>query len=508
MKAARLGQVVQAGGVAAAMLAAVLFNVLVARHYRRWDLTTHGLYTLSPATLHTLHALGESIEVDVLLSSRDPLADSVRFLLSAYQAETDRLVVRYLDPDRHQADFLAVQQKYGIEAGKTEDGVVVTDAAIVMSRAHGKPFFLSAAELVDDRDESRARSKVEQAFTLTLRKIVNDTRPRICFTTGHGEKRLEDGGPRGLGELGSRLKKNNYDPEEIDTSLPGEKNPLDGCKVAVIVGPTQPFAADDAARVRAWFEAGGSVLVLSSPVPDSENRRMLSLGLEPVTSAADITMEETFVFEGDPARKLPGGFGEQFLAEPKIHPITQGLLGERNRDLKILMTASRSLARAGTGAAAPAELLVTSKDAFGMTDFFGWAERGGAPQKTAADRPGPLALAMAAELTKKPAGVAHGPRMVVVGTASVALGQSWQERVLRGGAIFTESALSWLSAEPPIVDIPDKPAIAGARIDEGALAELWRYVMLYMPGAVVLLAVAVYIRRRTTETRPARETRS
>ena len=57
------------------------------------------------------------------------------------------------------------------------------------------------------------------------------------------------------------------------------------------------------------------------------------------------------------------------------------------------------------------------------------------------DRGGPLALAMAAELPKSK-GALHGPRMVVVGAANVALGQSWQERVLRGEAIFTESVLS------------------------------------------------------------------
>ena len=138
-----------------------------------------------------------------------------------------------------------------------------------------------------------------------------------------------------------------------------------------------------------------------------------------------------------------------------------------------------------------------------MTDFFAWAERGGPPQRTSADRPGPLALAMAAELPKKSATAAHGPRMVVVGTASVALGQSWQERALRGGAIFTESALSWLSAESPIVDVPDKPAVAGARINEASLGELLRYVMLYMPGAVLFLGVSVWLRRRTSGARAA-----
>jgi hypothetical protein len=491
--------VVEAGGVVAAMILAVLVNVLVSRHYKRWDLTTSQLYTLSPATLDTLHSLGERVDVDVVLSSGDPLANSVKFLLDAYQAESDRLAVHYVDPDRRPADLLALQQKYGIEAGKTEDGHVVTDAAIIMSRAHGKPFFLAAAELVDETEDARVRSKLEQELTITLRSVMSDERTRVCFVTGHGEKRLDDGGPRGLGELASRLKKNNFDTEEIDTSLPGNAEPLKGCRVAVIAGPSQPFGAEDAARIRAWFVGGGNLFILSSPVPDSDKRRMLPLGLDAITTAAGIAMDESFVFEPDPARKLPGGFGEQFLAEPKAHAITEGLVGEKNRDLKILMTASRSLSRVPGAPVPAAELLTTTKDAFGMTDFFAWAEKGGPPEKSAGDRSGPLTLAMAAELPNKLPGASHGSRMVVVGATSLALGQSWQERVLRGGAIFTESALSYLAAKPPIVDVPDKPAVTGARISEESLSEILRYSMLYMPGAVVLLGLAVYLRRRVSD---------
>ena len=112
---------------------------------------------------------------------------------------------------------------------------------------------------------------------------------------------------------------------------------------------------------------------------------------------------------------------------------------------------------------------------------------------------------MAAELPNKVPGAAHGPRMVVVGTTSLALGQSWQERVLRGGAIFTESAISFLAARPPIVDVPDKPASAGARINEASLGEILRYSMIYMPGAVLLLGLAVYLRRRISDAGSAGE---
>ena len=112
MKSARLSQWVDVGGVAAVMVLAVMVNVYAARHFRRWDLTAHGLYTLSPATIETLHTLGERIDVDVLLSSKDPLANSIRFLLTAYEAETDRLAIRYVDPDRRPADFVALQLEY------------------------------------------------------------------------------------------------------------------------------------------------------------------------------------------------------------------------------------------------------------------------------------------------------------------------------------------------------------------------------------------------------------
>jgi hypothetical protein len=496
-----------AAGVLASVVGAVLVNVAVARHYRRWDLTTHKLYTLSSATVETLHALPERIEIDVLLPSNDAMTASVKFLLSEYESQSDKLDVRYVDPDRHTAEFIALQQKYGIEAGRTEDGQIVTDASIVVSREGKKPFFISSSQLVDygDGENDRARSRVEQVLTGTIRSVVDDERPKICFTEGHGEMRLDDGGPRGLGELADRLKKNNYDAESRDTSAPNAKDPLAGCRVAVIAGPNEPFSGAETDRIRGWLEAGGNLLVFAGPVPDNDRKTFLPLHLDAITGAGGIALDEDFVFEKDPRFKLPIGMGEQFFAQPKQHDVTLGLVGERNQDLKILMVAARSLSRTGSGPTAPTEMLVSSKEAVGVGDLFAMAEKGSTPEKGAGDRGGPLALAMAAELPRpKGSTAAHGPRLVVVGSSSVAWGQSWQERAIRGGAIFTESALSWLAARPAIVDIPDKPAAAGLRIDESSLGEVLRYVVLYMPAAAGLLGLAVFLRRRSTEGKVAK----
>jgi ABC-type uncharacterized transport system involved in gliding motility auxiliary subunit len=73
-------------GVLGAALLAVNLNVLVARWYKRWDLTADRLYTLSPATLNTLHALDRPLTVTVFLSRADPLSVSVRQMLVQYWA--------------------------------------------------------------------------------------------------------------------------------------------------------------------------------------------------------------------------------------------------------------------------------------------------------------------------------------------------------------------------------------------------------------------------------------
>ena len=150
----------------AACLLAVLVNVLVARHYKRWDLTKGGLYTLSEPTVETLHGLEEPVKVLLLLPSRDPLGLSVSHLLDAYRAESSRVEVESTDPDRHPAEFIATQQRYGVVAGKTEDGRIVTDAAIIVVRGD-RHHFVTSQDLieVDDDQDLRARPKLELALT-------------------------------------------------------------------------------------------------------------------------------------------------------------------------------------------------------------------------------------------------------------------------------------------------------------------------------------------------------
>ncbi|WP_437977775.1 GldG family protein [Sorangium sp. So ce295] len=511
-------------GIIAAMVLAVLVNLLVARHYRRWDWTQGGLYTLSDATVSTLRSIEEPIRVYVLLSEGDPLTLSVRHLLDAYRAENPRIEVEVTDPDRRPAEFLAVQQRYGVVAGKTDDGRIVTDAAIIVARGD-RPHFLTASDLVEveDEDDLRSRPRLEQALTGALRSVLRSERPLICFAAGHGEKSIEAGGAGGLAALKDRLNKNNYevvalgggrgadghghDDEEEAFAAPPEPAPevdLDRCRVLVLAGPSRPVPASDVARYRAFIEKGGSALIALGPVPDESDQRYVDLGLSGLLAVAGVELRSDFVFELDPKLRSTQGFGETFAPIVRPHPITEGLIKAADLGLGPVLTVASSLAPTASGPVVPAPLLVTSDQAFGMVDFFSWARDPSDPKPRDGDHPGPLTIACASELPK-PAGssAAHGPRVVVVGSPGVLYGANWQSPELRGTAVLVESALSWLAASPPMLDIPDKPAFtAGLRISEDSLAGIFRYVIVYMPLAAALLGLAVYLARRGSERRP------
>jgi hypothetical protein len=91
-----------------------------------------------------------------------------------------------------------------------------------------------------------------------------------------------------------------------------------------------------------------------------------------------------------------------------------------------------------------------------------------------------------------------------VGTRFILAEDNWrQPRPLHGAAYFVDSALSWLSARPAVVDVPDKAEIAaGMRVSSEGRAEVERYVLLFMPLAALLMGASVWAFRRAAENKP------
>ncbi|MCU0692482.1 MAG: GldG family protein [Polyangiaceae bacterium] len=501
----RSTKVISAVGVIAALVIAVLVNILSGRNYRRWDVTAARLYTLSEATVTTLRNLEQDVQVEVLLSSSDPLHGSVINLLEAYGGHTSRLDVRRIDPDRDQAEFAAVQQKYGIVAGRTEGGRVVADAALIVA-SRGKHWFITAGEMVDfsDVQEGQTKSKLEQVLTGGIRSVLGGERMRLCFSEGHSEFSLDDNSDQGLGELRDRLLKNNYDPISVDTTKQDPAAALDGCEALIVVGPGVAFKQPEAEAIVARMRKGMGGFFLLNPMLDTDKRTQLDTGLGSVARAFGIGIANDYVFEQDDAFRLPKGTGEVFFPELKPHATTDALLGPAAAvtAFRVVLMRSRSFDTPG-GSAQPTAVLTTSDDAFGMMDFFSWVDLGGEPSKQPRDRSGPLTVGVASELPASQDGT-RGARLVVLGSANPCFSHNWRDPSLRGNALFVGNAISWIAERPPIVDVPVRitPA-ATLRITEQSLSEVMRYVLLFMPAAAALLGLAVYLRRRSRDDKAA-----
>ena len=490
-------------GVVAALVIVVLVNVLSARHYRRWDMTSARLYTLSDATTQTLDSLERDVQVDVLLSSTDPLRQSIDDLLKIYRGRTSRLHVRYVDPDRHPAEFAAMQQRYGIIAGRTQDGRVVADTAVVVTSGK-RHWFITPDDMVEisDTAEGLTKSKIEQALTIGIRSVLDSKRLKVCFAAGHGEYSPDDISNRGLSEIRDRLTKENNETSVEDLTKGDVENKLSSCDMLVVASPSVPYEEKLARAVAARVKHGLDLLLVVGPISDPNQRHLLPTGFERLAQSYGLRINADVVFERDPALIVPRGSGEVFLPEIKHHDITKALLGPAAAiaSMRIVVRQSRSFDILDPSLALP--LLDTSDKAFGMVDYYAWVRAGGEPKPSAASLKGPRTVAAAAQLG--PEDDSLQSRLVALGTPALIWNENFRNPARQGNALFIDSALSWLTSKPPIVDVPAKVVPStNLHLTEQSLAEILRYVLLFMPLAAMLLGVAVRMRRNSANRRIA-----
>lgn len=482
-------------GVLSASVIMVNLNVLCSRFYERWDVSATQSFTLSKATVELLEAVDEPIDVVVFLTRGDRLLADVRHMLEAYEAHTRQLRIRFVDPERDTAEFLALQQKFGIVAGKTDDGKLLTDTSVVLARGENR-WFLTPEDLISLDAEGNVEPRLEQALTEGVAQVTQGETLKICFSEGHQEASTDDVAPHGLAELRHSLSKSNLEVSTTDLSkanLAAEH--LSECKLIVVAGPKVVFAERAAHALEDYFQGGGSLLLLLDPYV-AEDGRLQKSGLESVARAGGITLGGNFVIEQEAELRLPNGFGEAFLATPEEHPITEGLRHGPKIDFRVLVVGSQSLGTTQESSARP--LLTSSKQSFALTDLAS-VERGDHQLIPLGDDSGPYYVAVASDNQGEVRGKAGAKRrrMVVTGAANLAWSRNWRDPTLLGDRLFVESAIAWLVDRPALVSVPKRRSYpAGLSVTEDSLSSVLLYVMVYMPLTAALMGAFVLFRRR------------
>lgn len=484
-------------GVVLAIVLFLIVNYFGWKYHARYDWTRSNLYSLSEKTENFLAGLDREVEIIVFMSPIEPLYGPVNELLSSYEGASNRISVRYVDPERNLLEAQTLVDRFEL----TQINVLVFDAG-------DDRRMVDISDLADydysgmqyGQGAQMTGFKGEQVFTSTLVELIEGRKPKILFTSGHGEMQLDDFSPRGLSMAQDLLGKDNFELEDW-ISL-GETAVPEGTDLIVIAGPTSNFVEPELEVLRSYLEGGGRLLVLLDPNM-SPAGGLIETGLELLLADYGVEVGEDIVV--DPANPLPF-FGAEtiFVNVYGSHIITRPL---DQAQLPVIVPMARSV-RAATDAEGlnVTELMLTSIEGWGEGDL----ENLDQVAKDDSDLQGPVSIAVAVSLAADDGdepGVDDGSdetvivedssaalRLVVVGDSDFVSNSQLQQVP---NATFFGNALNWLVERETLVGIPPKqPEQTRLSLTQSELSRLSWLVLVGLPALAIGLGVAVYLQRR------------
>ncbi len=472
----------------------VLVNYFGWKYYKRFDWTASRLYTLSAKSREVAKRLDKDVAAVVFLRPQDDLYQPVKELLARYAAASPRIHVRMIDPEKNPVEAQQLVTRYQV----TTPGIVLAtakDRRVLDSNELAELDF-SAVQM--GQKPEMTGFKGEQLVTGALMQLSQGRKPKILFTTGHGEASLDDRGPRGLSGAEDLLGRDNFDLSEW-ASL-GKPAVPDGTDLLIVSGPKASFVLPELDAFAAYLKKGGRMLVLLDPVlGQAAGSGLQATGLEGWLAGYGVKVGSDIVV--DPSNPLPF-FGPETIFANRYgdHPITRSL---RQGNLPVLVSLARSIAK-GTPPAgfAVTQLLETSAEGWGETDLAHLEK----VAKDARDVPGPVPLAVAVapgsdkpvdpdSPAPPPPASPQGLRLVVFGDSDFADNQLLQANV--GNSVMLSGVLDWLIQRDTLLGIPPKKTEqVHLSLTASELRSVYILSLLVLPGFGVVLGVWIYFRRR------------
>jgi ABC-type uncharacterized transport system involved in gliding motility auxiliary subunit len=424
----------------------VIVNFLAARHSTRWDLSETQHFTLAPQTYQVLRGLKQDVKVTVFAQDRSSSLNLYRDLLDSYRQATDKLKVEFVDPERRPG----VARQYGITR---------VDTAVLESGPQ----------------TTRVTTPSEAELTGALIRVSKDTKKRVLFLEGHGERGIGDQERGGLSILKEALSKQGY---EIGTlSLLQESEVPESTAVLVLAGPRRPVTKDEQDRIERYVNRGGRLLILLDPDTQSELDALLRRWGVEAGRGVLVDLQDRLA-QGDLTALMVRTFTEheitQDFAFAVLFPVSRHLVfhEEAGKDWDFV-----PLAR-------------TSPRSWAETDLKGRVVSFNANE----DVQGPLPLAAALTPKKAPEEGKPKPAIVVVGNSSFVSNVYIN---FPGNTDFVLHALGWLAEERELISITPKEPAFRPFIPDPAQERILLYVqVLLLPSLTFLWGMMIWRKRR------------
>ena len=468
-RSARLG--LGSGVAILAALALVMFlGALSARHHVRWDLSQGAVYTLSPQTVKVLAGLKEPVKAYAFFKDTQ-----------AGRLQAEQELVKYANASRlFTYRFVSPDQEPGL-------------AKAMQVRNYGTVVLVSAGR------EERVQLPEEQELTNALIRLGKNGKKRIYFLTGHGEPSLDGVAKEDLSTLRKAMEANNYEVKSLmlvtSTQVPPD------AAVVILAGPRKDLLPQEIERLGAYWQKGGSILLLLDPESDAGLKKWLAG--KGVVLGNDLVIDQASRLAGlSPLAPLASEYG--------FHEITKLMSGTF-----CFFPQARTVSLASKlPQGCKGEELVKTSPASWATDygsFLAWykaqlekMKQGQGEQQAIelkpnpGDRKGPLSLGVAlSQEGKAPAGqerAVGGSRLVVFGDSDFANNEFLD---LAGNHDLVMNSVSWLAADEDLVAIRAKKRASQPLLLQPLQERLLFWVPLVIwPLILAIVGAAVIFKRR------------
>lgn len=427
-------------------------NYLAVQTPMAWDLTEDQVYTLAPESVRVLEGLEQPVILKAFYTAdRVQARAAIKPLLEQYVLKSQGLL-EYEFVDARRNPFEARQ--FGI----SRDGMMVV--------------------ILGDEWETLT-SISEQEVSSAIIRLANPGERRLLFVTGHGERDLDASGGDGYSGLSSALRAKNYQMET--TNLLAEPTIPGDALVLIIAGPRLPLSSDEVGSIDAYVAAGGSLIVLYEPTPETEIQSESDPLAAYLLESWQIDLRDDVLVDPDSSLPLVP-IGRRYAD----HPVTSGLA-----TVATYFPTARSLSVGPIDQAqGRSEALVfTGGTTWGESDLEAMTAEGSAEFDEGSDHGGPLTLAAVAQ------GAGGSPRVLVFGDSDFAANAAFPDYA--NGDLLVNS-IDWAAGEEALIDLTPRQQTARFVADPsiGVFLVIILTTVILMPGGVAAAGAAVWWSRR------------
>ena len=490
-----------AGGLNAVVASTVFFGICVLLYAFTLstkislDLTREGRVTLEKQTVQVLQTLNKKVDVTCFfLQSDDELITIAR-----------EKTLRFLEQCKNNSTLLNVVEEdpqVAVEKWEAEGITRASPQGTVIIACEGRKRVITLAG-------SSPRLE-ERDFTNALIAVLRETEPKVCFLTGHEERRLEEVGAQGSTILNDLLQRESYKTESIAIKVTDPVIPAD-CDVLVINNPRADFQPSEISALDEFANRGGRIFLLLDPWIRVNAAPGLSEQLRPwvaqrfgIDIGGDIVVaerEQQQVLEVElNADSQP--FSDQDQKQEfngcfsSVHPVTRSF--DQSMVLQICRTATP--AKQPPAKTSVTALLRSGPEYWAESDVAGLRDNKRATRDENEPR-GPLYLAAAAtQETDRPIEGANRnkeARMLVVGDSSISANDSIR---LPGNVNFILNSIAWLTESEQLIAIrprgKDDPPLL---LSDGQRRAVFWFSTLLTGQAALCAGVAMAAIRRKNQ---------